>query len=274
VLELVDLAFESAGIGGIAGKHLDRDRTALLSAQHAKDDLPLVVAVVAAVAVLGQWAAAAFQIGRAQVVQHQGAGGEVTARQGGFDPALLPPEPVERAVNLFGRDPAETEHGTQRVACRRRIEGAGGGQLGGRFEQAGDDQGQRHITTTLRPVPRQQAIEPDAAGGFQCCHNMAMRQRLLDRHPLTGRDQLVAAQHRAQQRDALGRPVGQVLQSAGLDPAVLAIALTQQNGGRRAAIGYGSDVHATLRIASLLIVNRKMSSNMPTIPTRDSAKSS
>ena len=63
MLELVDLAFEGAGIGGIAGKHLDRDRAAFLIAQHAKDDLPFVVAVVAAVAVLGQWAAAAFQIG-------------------------------------------------------------------------------------------------------------------------------------------------------------------------------------------------------------------
>src|SRR5215831_5321531 len=86
----------------------------------------------------------------------------------------------------------------------------------------------------------------------------------IDRDPLAGRHQLVAAQDRAQQSDALGRPVGQVLQGAGLDLAVLAIALAQQNGGRRAAVWYGRDVHAVLRTASLGPVERKTPRNMPT----------
>jgi len=151
----------------------------------------------------------------------------MTACQRSFDPALLPAKPVQRAISLPGGDRAEIKHRTHRMTGRRWIEGAGGRQLGRRLEQARDDQRQRQIASPLRPLPRQQAIEPHAAGGFQCCYNMAMRQRLLDRDPLAGRHQLVAAQYRAQQIDALGRPIGQVLQSAGLDPATLAIALPQ-----------------------------------------------
>jgi len=90
--QLVDLDLERARIGGIAPglrrgrlEHLDRDRTALFSAQDAEDDLQFMGFAVAAVAKLRQRAAAPFQIGRGHVVEHQGALTQVAPRQLGLD---------------------------------------------------------------------------------------------------------------------------------------------------------------------------------------------
>ena len=45
------------------------------------------------------------------------------------------------------------------------IEHPGGGQLGGRLEQPGDDQRQRQVAAAPRCPARQQIVKADAPGG-------------------------------------------------------------------------------------------------------------
>ena len=98
LLQLVDLGGERGRIGGVALKHLDRDRPASAVAQQAVDDLRAIGPVVAAVAELGEFAVAAFEIGRADVVEHQHAVPEMPARQAALDARLLGAEPVQGGV--------------------------------------------------------------------------------------------------------------------------------------------------------------------------------
>src|SRR5206468_4174255 len=68
-------------------------------------------------------------------------------------------------------------------------------------------------------------------------------------------------------------PVGKVLQGAGLDLAAIAIAFPQKDGGRRAAVRHGGDIHAMLRTASAAVVNSKSALIMPTPLDRIRSKS-
>ena len=61
-LQLLDLCRQSAGIAGVAFEHLDRDRPTVTVAEQAVDDLQPIRPVVAAIPVLGQLAAAPFEI--------------------------------------------------------------------------------------------------------------------------------------------------------------------------------------------------------------------
>jgi hypothetical protein len=137
--QLGDLGRERLRVGGIAGKHLDRNRAAVARTQGAKDDLQFVGFAVAVVAKARQRAAAAFQIGRGDVVQDQGAVAEMPAGQLGLNLGLLPQQPVEGVVEFVDRHCPQAQYRAQRVARGRRVEAAGGGQLGGRIDQPDDD---------------------------------------------------------------------------------------------------------------------------------------
>src|SRR5439155_1767189 len=71
LLQLVDLRRQRQRIGGIAFEHLDRDRAAVGRAHQTDDNLRPVTTVVAAVAMLRQFAAASFEIGGGDVVEQQ-----------------------------------------------------------------------------------------------------------------------------------------------------------------------------------------------------------
>src|SRR6202022_449067 len=75
---------------------------------------------------------------------------------------------------------------------------------------------------------------------------MAVRQRAAhDDAFLIGRRHLAALQQGAQPFDDLGRPIGQVGDGALLDLAGVAIALAQQDRGRRVSGGDRFDIHGT-----------------------------
>src|SRR3981081_4604592 len=70
LLQLVDLRRQGHRIGGVAFEHLDRYRAAVGRAHQADDNLRPVTAVVAAVALLRQFAAASFEIGGSRSGKH------------------------------------------------------------------------------------------------------------------------------------------------------------------------------------------------------------
>src|SRR5271163_4692694 len=113
---LVDLRRQGQRIGGIAFKYLDRYRAALGRTHQADDNLRPVGAVVTAVAMLRQLAAAPFEIGGGDVVEQQRTILQMAAGQRGFDERLLAAQPIERGIDLLGGDLAEPQHLAQRMA--------------------------------------------------------------------------------------------------------------------------------------------------------------
>src|SRR6185312_5370579 len=97
------------------------DRASLAIAEQPVDDLQAIGPVVTAVSVLGQFAAAAFEVGRADIVEHQRAVLEMTSCQLPFDAELLGAEPVKGRVDLTLLDGPEIEHPAQ--AGTRRLGG-------------------------------------------------------------------------------------------------------------------------------------------------------
>ena len=246
-LQLGDLIGDRPGIAGIALEHLDRDRAAVGGAQQAVDDLRLALLAVAIVAALGQRTAAAFDIARRDVIEHQRPAFQMALGERGLDRALALVQPIERGVEFALVDLAQAQFDAQARGGRGRIERLGGGELGGRRDDAADDHRHHQIA---RPVGfaavlgPEQAVQADSAGRAQHGGDMAVRQRALDREGLlTGGDHDAALQDAAQALDVLGRPMGQIEQRALADGFPVPIALAQQDGGRRTAVGDGFDIH-------------------------------
>ena len=107
--EFGHLAGEGRRVSRTADEHLDRYGTAVGGAQQAIDDLPLAALAVTAVTELGEWTAAAFQVARRHVVEHQRAAGEMTFGKGRLDSWLAHCQPVEGAVELVLVDDPESQ---------------------------------------------------------------------------------------------------------------------------------------------------------------------
>ena len=102
----------------------------------------------------------------------------------------------------------------------------------------------RASARSRRRPARQHGVERDAARGAERGEHVAVRQRADDFDRLGGGQQLVAAQHRAELRDALGGPAGQVGKGSVLGLGGLAVTLAQQDGRWRASVGDDSHIHA------------------------------
>jgi hypothetical protein len=168
------------------------------------------------------------------------------ARERLLDRLLALAEPVERDIELILVDRSEAEHVAQARCRGERIEHAGGGQLGGRRNEPRYDHGDDEITATIAGRP-EHTVETDVAQRAQHRRDMAVRQRAThDDGLVIGRRHLAALEQRAQPFDDLGRPIGQVGDSVLLDLAAVAIALAQQDRGRRIPVGDRFDIHGTL----------------------------
>ena len=128
--------------------------------------MQVAAALVARMAEAGERAVATFEVSGADVIKDQAAFREVPFGESIFD-ALLPIEqPVEGAIELgFFDRIVQSEHGSQRGGGGFGMESAGGGQLGGGFENAGHDHGDDQITLGASGSGRGSA--PDR-GGEEC----------------------------------------------------------------------------------------------------------
>ena len=246
-LELGDLVGERHGIGGVALEHLDGDGAAVGRAEKAVDDLQLALLAVAVVAALGQRAAAAFDVARRDVVEHQRPALQMALGERGLDRTLALEQPVERGVEFVLANVAQGQLDAEAGGGGGGIERFGGGELGGRGDDAADDHGQDEIARAVglfRVLRPEQPVQTDRARRAQNRGDGPVRQRALDDEGLLARRQHhPALEHAAQALDVLGRPVGEVEQRALPHPLAVPIALAQQDGGRGAAVGDGLDVH-------------------------------
>ena len=169
------MAGQRVGVGRVALEHLDRHRAALRIAQQAVDDLRKASLAVAVVAELDQPGMVAGVVAAAHVVEHQRAVLEVPLGQLGFDLRLPRHQPIQRLVEFFFGDLAQSQfHGQAR---RRRffLQTAAGGQLRLRRDQPHDDQGDRQRPLPARPRG-ENALQADLPQRTQDGGDMAMRQ--------------------------------------------------------------------------------------------------
>src|SRR5208337_4528638 len=205
-----------------------------------------VGAMIAAVAELRQFAAPPLQIARGDVVEHQHAFLEVALGEDLLDAGLAAAQKIEGGVELVLVDLAEAEHGAERVGCRRLAELTRGRELRGRLDDPRHDHGEDQPGPALRSL-RQRLVEPEPAHRPEHGGDVTVRQRAGDLEALgSERHERLAGEHPAQAVDLLIRPVGDIGERARLDLASLAIALTQQDGGRRIAVGNARYVHDQL----------------------------
>ena len=250
--ELGHLAGQGHRVGSTALEDLDGHRTAVCGAEQTVDDLQFAALAVTVVAILGERTAAAFHVARRDVVEHQGAAGEVVFGERRLDRRLADGEPVEGGVELVLIDRTEAELLAEAGAGRVRRQRAGGGKFGAGLEQTVDEEGPDKIATAVAVRP-EQAVETNLARRAEGGGDVPMRQRADDgdRLLVTGDDGAAFEQH-LEAGGAVRRPVGKVEQGALLDSAALAIALTQQDGRRRVAIGNRFDIHgATIATTEL-----------------------
>jgi len=176
-----------------------------------------------------QLAAAAFEPGRRDVVEHQRAVLEVAAGQRRLDRALARAQPVERAVELDLVDRAQPEQPPQARGGGVGGEFARGGELRGGRNQAAGDQRQRCKALVGRLA--EQPVEPDRPHCAQYRGGVAMRQGAADANRVGGNSD-PAFQQRAKTFDQWGRPRRKIGQSALSDPPILAKALAQEDRRR------------------------------------------
>src|SRR3954471_2382026 len=243
LLELVDLRRQRRGISSVAIEHLDGNRTAVRGAEQAVDDLQAALLAVPAVSAFGQRTAASLQVARRDVVEHQRAILQMAPGQRGLDGRLARQQPVECGVEFIVIDCAETERFAQAGGRRGRRERPGGGELGDGIEDAPDQQGEDEVAVAVA-VGAEDAVKADLARRAEGGGDMAMRQAAGDGDGVVlGRNDRAALEHATQALDVSGRPVGEVAQRAFAHLAALAIALAQQDGGRRVPVRDGFDIH-------------------------------
>jgi hypothetical protein len=103
----------------------------------------------------------------------------------------------------------------------------------------------------LRPRPvsphihATQSVKADLARRAESGGDVAVGQAAGDgKGVVLGRDDGAPLEHAAQAFDVRGGPVGEVAKRAFADFALVAIALAQQDGGRRVPVRDGIDIHA------------------------------
>src|SRR5882762_11151000 len=178
---------------------------------------------------------------------------------GRLDRRLADRQPVECTIELVLIDQPETELLAKAGSRGIRRQRPGGGKLGPGIEDAADHQGQDEVAAAVA-VRAEQPIEADLARRAERRVDMTMRQRADDGNGILvlGNDG-AAFEQRLEAGDPLVRPVGEVQQRALLDLASLAVALAQQDGRRRVAIGDRFDIHGNV------IADSSRSSNQNTL---------
>jgi hypothetical protein len=129
-------------------------------------------------------------------------------------------------------DRPEVEHLAQTRGRRGGRQRTRGRQLGRGIEDPADQKRKNEVAASIA-IRVEKTVETDLAGSAECGSDVAVRQASRHGEGVTlGGDDGAPFEHAAQPFDVGGRPVRQVAEGAFADPAVLAIALAQQNGRR------------------------------------------
>ena len=144
--------------------------------------------------------------------------------------ALARAEPVERAIELGLVDRSQMQQPTEARTGGIGGKVARGGELGGGREHATGNQSDRQRRQALVTRLAEQPVEANRPDRAEHCGGVAVWQRAADADRFRG-DGDTAFEQRAKTLDQGSGPSGKIGQGALSDPAIVAKALAQQDGG-------------------------------------------
>ena len=240
--DLVDLRGDGVGVAGRAFEDLDGDRTPGGGAEQTEDDLARALLAVAAAAALGEFAVRSLEVAGGQVVEHQGVFLEVALGEALLDGGLPLDEPVHRGVQLLRVDRAEVEHLAERGDGGFGRQGAGGGELRLGVDDAGDEQGEDELAVAAGAAG-EQGRESELADGGEHGGDVAVGEAAEAGEGVIGMNELLAAEDASEGVDGGVGELGQVGEGSLLDARSIAEGLSEEDGGRRGAVGDALDIH-------------------------------
>ncbi len=159
-----------------------------------------------------------------------------------LDARLPLQQPVHRLIQFVLVDVAEAERRAQGRHRALGRQGAGGGQLRLRVDDAGGEQGHGQVAGAAGAAGEQggqgELLQRAHDGG-----DMAVGQAAQAGEGLVGRDEALAAQDPAQRLDGGGGQLGEVGEGAFFDAAAVAVGLAEEDGWGRVAVGHALYVH-------------------------------
>ena len=240
--DLVDLRGDGVGVAGRALEDLDGDRTPGGRAEQTEDDLERALLAVAAVAAPGEFAVGSLDVAGGQVVEHQGVFLEMALGETLLDGRLTLDEPVHRGVQLLGVDGAEVEHFPRVETALSGFRARAGGQLRLRVDDAGDEQCEDEVAEASG-ASGEQGGDCELADGGEHGGDVAVGEAAEAGEGVVGADESLAAEDAAQGVDGGGGELGEVGEGSLLDAAAVAEGLSEEDGGRRGAVGNALDIH-------------------------------
>ena len=140
----------------------------------------------------------------------------MTFGQRGLDGGLTFQQPVQRGVELVLIDLAEAEHFAEAGGSGGGRQRTGGGELGSRFKEPTDQQGEDEIAVAIA-VGANDTVKPDLMRGAERGGDVAVRQATGDGEGIVlGGYDGAALQYTAQAFDVASWPVGEIAESARL----------------------------------------------------------
>ena len=243
VAELLHLAVQRGGVGGVALEDLDGYRASVPVAEQGEDDLQLSPFLVPGVAVSGQLALAAFEVDGGQVAEDERAFFEMPPGESAFDLRLALNQPVHGLVEVVCGGFFDPEFFGEGVSGGFAGESSGGGKLGTRFEDSrrdhGDDEG-----SLLRGGAVEQSLESEPFQRAEHGGDVPVGFGSQDLEGgVEGGQGDASLEQCSESFDEMLRQPGEVGECAFLDLSVQSVGLSEQDGGRRVAVGHAFDVH-------------------------------
>ena len=203
--------------------------------------------MVAGVAAGGEFAAGAFQVGGAHVVEGEGGTVEVGGGELALDGVLARGEPIHGLVEVVGGGVADIEQGGE-GGLAGGAELAFDAQLGAGAEQAADEHGEDEGAGARRPV-EEDAVEPELADGAEDGADGAVLAGGAGEEAgaVIAEGEAVGEGEAEEVDEVLGEG-GEVGESAFLDLAVLPVGFAEEVAGGLAGEA-GGDVHCMTRLA-------------------------
>ena len=182
-------------------------------------------------AALGEFAVRSLDVAGGQVVEHQGVFLEVALGEALLDGRLALDEPVHRGVQLLRVDGAEVEHLRERGDGAFGRQGAGGGQLRLRVDDAGDEQCEDEVAEAAGAAG-EQGGESELADGGEHGGDVAVGEAAEAGEGVVGTYELFAAEDSAEGVDGVVWELGEVGEGSLLDaPSVAEDSRRRMAGG-------------------------------------------
>ncbi len=163
--------------------------------------------------------------------------------QRGLDRGLALQQPVQRGVQFVLIDLTEAEQFAEARCGGGGRQRARGRQFGRGVEDTTDQEGEDQVAAAIA-AGAENTVEPDVAGSAERSGDVAVWQAADHGEGFTlGGNDSAAFEDAAQALDVGGWPVGKIAQCALTHLAAFAVALAQQDGGRRVPIRNGFNVH-------------------------------